>query len=115
MKIVELFNRTISDGSRTLANDTAAVGMIEKIETIHDSLEATADITFTSGTTPILTVTNLAQADATWYPRNPMTEPDGTSTTDYGEKIFVTEPIQVTIAQGGASKWFHFRIYISDK
>ena len=119
MKIIELTGTTDGAEALTITSSRRVNGFIEKIVNVFDDGAATADVVVTCEdlvSEPILTVTNMAAADITYYPRTPGSKvADATAFTNWADKIFVTGAFKIVIAQGGATKNFKFAIYVSDE
>ena len=107
-------------GTATVYVESRISGKIHAIQYEFGDLAATVDFTITGETTglPLLTIADVAQADAVWHPRilaNKHT--DGSAFTDaVGEppRVF-NERIKIAVAGGGNATTGYLTFYVEDE
>ena len=121
MKIVELTGTTDGSGDLTVTSTEAVNGrFVEKVAMDYIDGDTGADITLTSTEAVgqvILVAANVGVADKVWFPRavsNLNTDGSALASVE-GNKIMVTAPLRLVVAQGGASKQIRILVYLSDE
>ena len=111
---------TATDGSATDYTSCNVTGRVVGIKYAYGTLAATTDLTITGETSlsPILTVTDLAQANVHLCVRTlPVQNNDGSAFTDAtGDAPLVyNERIKIVTAQGGDTKTGTVTFYLEDE
>uniref|UniRef100_A0A6M3IKL7 Uncharacterized protein n=1 Tax=viral metagenome TaxID=1070528 RepID=A0A6M3IKL7_9ZZZZ len=110
---------TAADGSATDYAGLKITGKVVAIKYAYGTLAATADFVITGATSgsPILTLTDVAQANTWWFPRILATQHnDGSAFTDAsgGPPLVFAERIKIVTAQGGNAATGAMTFYVED-
>ena len=122
MKEMILSITTAADGSATVNGESPILGKLFAVEYQWGTLDATADLTLTCeslSSKPLLTITDAAQANAWYYPRDLVHAVSnaaaltGTAGGDRALPIMQGKP-KVVVAQGGNAATGKLILYYED-